>query len=79
MPSVTIDAGALVAPPPSASVDDVHQYIQTILDWRRLLDEDWVAVYMSERAPEVLFKDGLYPLRNSLTRLFASKGIIEYS
>ncbi|MCK4784362.1 MAG: hypothetical protein KAV87_11470, partial [Desulfobacteraceae bacterium] len=78
MASVTIDAGALVTPPPSANVDDVHQYIQTILDWRRLLDEDWVAVYMSERAPEVLLKDGLYPLRNSLRRLFASKGIIEY-
>ena len=78
MPSVTIDTGALVAPPLSASPEDVHQYIQSILDWRRLLDEDWVKIYMSERAPEILFEDGLYPFRESLKQLFTSKGIIQY-
>ena len=78
MPSLTIDTGSLVAPPLSASAEDIHQYIQTILDWRRLLDEDWVAVYMSERAPEILFEDELYPLRDSLRRLFRSRGIIQY-
>lgn len=78
MPSVTIDTGAIITPPISATVNDVHQYVETILDWRRLLDEAWVAVYMSERAAEILFEDDIYPFRDSLRRLFESKGIIEY-
>ena len=33
---------------------------------------------MSERAPEVLDKDGLYPLRKHLKKLFNEHGIVEY-
>jgi len=78
MPSVTIDAGVLAAPPEHGSADDAHRYIETLLDWRKLLDEPWVAIYMSEGASEALFADGLYPLRDNLKKLFAANGIVEY-
>jgi len=79
MPSVTIDAGVLAAPPLHGTTgDDAHRYIETLLDWSKLLDEPWVAIYMSERASETLFAEGLYPLREQLRRLFGATGIIEY-
>ena len=78
MPSVTIDAGVLAAPPEHGSADDAHRYIETLLDWRKLLDESWVAIYMSGGASEALFADGLYPLRDNLKKLFAANGIVEY-
>jgi len=78
MPSVTVDAGVLVAPPEDGSADDAHRYIETLLDWRKFLDEPWVAIYMSERASEALLADGLYPFRDNLKKLFQSNGIVEY-
>lgn len=78
VPSVTIDAGVLAAPPEYGTVDEAHRYIETLLDWRKLLDEPWVAIYMSEGASEALFADGLYPLRDNLKKLFAANGIVEY-
>jgi hypothetical protein len=78
VPSVTIDAGVLAAPPESGSTVDVHRYMETLLDWSQLLDEPWVAIYMSERASEALFADNLFPLRNQLKRLFSATGIVEY-
>ena len=76
MPSVTIDAGVLAAPPEDSSVNAVHRYIDTLLDWRKLLGKRWVAIYMSTRASEALLDDGLYPLRNNLRNLFAANGIV---
>ena len=78
MPSVTIDAGVLAAPPEYGSAEDAHRYVETLLDWSRLLDEPWVAIYMSEMASEALFDDGLFPLRDQLRRLFTANGIVEY-
>src|SRR5450759_2112172 len=78
MPSVTIDAGVLAAPPKQCSADEAHRYVETLLDWRTLLDEPWVAIYMSERASEGLLDDGLFPLRDQLKNLFAANGIVEY-
>lgn len=78
MPSVTIDAGVLAAPPEQGSADDVERYVETLLDWSQLLEEPWVAIYMSERASEALFADDLYPLRDQLKRLFAANGIVAY-
>lgn len=74
--SVTIDAGVLAAPPENCSVDFVHRYIDTILDWHKLLDKRWVAIYMSTRASDALWEDGFYPLRPNLRDLFAAKGIV---
>lgn len=78
MPSVTIDAGVLASPPENGSAEDAHRYVETLLDWSKLLDEPWVAIYMSERASEALFADELYPLREQLNRLFTLNGIVEY-
>ncbi len=78
MPSVTIDAGVLAAPPADGTADDVHGYLDTLLDWSTLLDESWVAIYMSEKASEALVGDGLYPLHDDLTKLFKTNGIMEY-
>lgn len=78
-PSVTIDAGVLAAPHLTCSIGDAYQYVETLLDWSKLLDEPWVAIYMSEKASEVLSVDGLYPLREQLEELFNAHGIVEYS
>jgi len=78
MPSVTIDAGVLAVPPEHGSAEDADQYVETLLEWRTLLHEPWVAIYMSDRASEALIEDGLFPLRDQLKRLFAANGIIEY-
>lgn len=76
MPSVTIDAGVLAAPSSDSSADTVYTYIDTLLDWRQLLKEPWVAIYMSARASESLFFDGMYPLRGSLKPLFRTHGVM---
>lgn len=78
MPSVTIDAGVLSVPNVDCPKDDAYKYVDTLLDWSKLLDEPWVAIYMSERASEALFTDGLYPLREQLRELFNAHGIVEY-
>jgi hypothetical protein len=78
MPSVTIDAGVLASPPECGTVDDAHRYVETLLDWSKLLEEPWVAIFMSERASEALFEDGLFPFRDQLKRLFAANRIVEY-
>jgi hypothetical protein len=75
--SVTIDAGVL-AVPLDGGAEDARRYVEILLDWARLLDKPWIAIYMSERASEALFDDGLYPLRDQLKSMFAANGIIEY-
>lgn len=79
IPSVTIDAGVIAAPTKAATEDEVLDYVETLTDWRRLLDERWIPVYMSERAVEALFEESLYPLHGFLDRLFAERGITAYS
>ncbi len=76
MASLTIDVGVLAAP--NAEKELVHQYVETLLEWKRLLDEPLVDIYMSEFAAEVLVEDGFYPLRPVLESLFKKCGIIEY-
>ena len=78
LPSVTIDAGVLAVPHVDCDEDDAFQYVDTLLDWSKLLEEPWVAIYMSERASESLVADGLYPLREQLRELFDAHGIVEY-
>jgi hypothetical protein len=79
LPSVTIDAGVLAVPQVDCTKDDAFQYVDTLLDWSKLLDEPWVAIYMSERASETLIDDDLFPLRNYLHQLFNRHQIVEYS
>jgi len=78
LPSVTIDASVLAVPHAACSIDDAFKYVDTLLDWSKLLDEPWIAIYMSEWASEALFSDGLYPLREQLKAIFSTHGIIEY-
>ncbi len=76
--SVTIDAGVLVVPYINCTRDDAYQYVATLLDWKQLLNEPWVAIHMSERASDALIADDLYPLRDQLKGLFSAHGIVEY-
>ena len=76
--SVTIDAGVLAVPHVNCARDDAFQYVDTLRDWNKLLDEPWVAIHMSERASESLVDDGLYPLRNRLGELFKAHNIKQY-
>lgn len=76
--SVSIDAGVLAAPPATSSRHAIYAYVETLLDWRCLLNEPWVAVYLSERTADLLVEEGLYPLRDALKALFRSNGVVEY-
>ena len=78
-PGVTVDAGVLAVPHLTCNVSDVYRYVETLLEWKKLLDKPWVAIHMSKRASEVLDKEGLYPLREQLKKLFSEHGIVEYS
>ncbi|HUS84502.1 MAG TPA: hypothetical protein VMX56_05125 [Anaerolineales bacterium] len=76
--TVTIDVGLLVVPPIGGSVEDVHGYVERILDWAKLLDEPWIALCMSENASGALSTDALFPVRDRLRHLFTRHGIQEY-
>jgi len=78
MLDLTIDAGVIAVPHPIASTEQVHDYVDTLLDWSKLLDGPWVAIHISEGAAKALFEDGLYPLRDQLRTLFGDHGIVEY-
>lgn len=78
LPGVTIDPSVLAVPHSSCNKDDAFQYVDTLLDWSKLLDGEWIAIYMSERASEALIDDGLYPFRDHLKELFNTHGIVEY-
>lgn len=78
MHSVTIDSGIIAIPQSDCSHSDVYDYVDMLLDWSKLLEENWVAIYMSERASEVLLENELYPHRKQLKALFSVHGIVEY-
>jgi hypothetical protein len=78
MLDVTVDAGVIAVPSPISSTDQLHDYVETLLDWSKLLDEPWVAIHISQGAAEALFEDKLYPLRDQLKALFSHHGIVEY-
>ncbi|MDR1296520.1 MAG: hypothetical protein LBO05_03940 [Deltaproteobacteria bacterium] len=77
-PSVTIDAGVLAVPHIDCTKDDAFRYVETLLDWSKLLNEPWVSIYVSERASESLFDDGLFPLWEQLKELFNYHNIVEH-
>lgn len=77
--SAIIDASVLAVPISECSKNDVFQYVETLLDWSKLLNEPWVSVFMSERASETLIDARLFPLRDHLKELFANHGVFEYS
>jgi hypothetical protein len=79
MPSVTIDASVLAAPSVHSGPEGARRYVDTLLDWSVLLEEPWVAIYMSERSSESLDDDGVYPFREQLQRVFSENGITEFS
>ena len=76
--SVVFDAGVLAVPPLDGNADDAHRYVESLLDWAKLLDEPWIAICMTEGASAALFADELYPLRDQLRKLFSRHGIVEY-
>lgn len=78
MPSVTIDTCVLAAPQPEANRTEILTYVETLLDWKKLLNEPWIAIYMSENAASAMLDEGVYPLRPALRNLFTAAGIYEY-
>ena len=78
MPTASIDAGLLAVPIEEDGAERIYDYVDTLLDWRRLLDEPWISVHLSERASELLFEEGLFPLRAALQKAFQKNGIVEY-
>ncbi len=75
MPSVTIDTCILAPPTNDTTREAVIDYVVTLLDWKELLKNTWVDIYMSERAMEIMQKEDVYPIRPSLTQLFQARGL----
>ena len=78
MASITIDSCVLAAPQAMATHDDIIDYVEILLDWKKLLDEPWLAIYMSEHASEAMINEGVYPIRSELKKLFKTRGVEEY-
>jgi len=78
MPSVSIDPGVLAAPSAAATAEEVHGYVDTLIDWRRLLRMPAIPIHMTDRAAGLLHESGLFPLRPHLASLFGRYGVEEY-
>ncbi len=78
MYSVTVDSSVIAIPSATSERAAVDRYVDTLLDWGRLLEEEWISLHMSQYAATVLVQDGLYPERSTLRALFLAKGITEY-
>ena len=78
MQMASIDAGVLAVPMEEDGAERIHDYVDTLLDWHRLLEESWISVHLSERASELLAEEGLFPLRVALQKAFKENGIVEY-
>ena len=78
MQTASIDAGVLAVPLEADGAEGIHDYVDTLLDWHRLLEEPWISVNLSERAFELLIEEGLFPLRNALQKAFQKNMIFEY-
>ncbi|MCY4269065.1 MAG: hypothetical protein OXE80_02690 [Gammaproteobacteria bacterium] len=75
--SLTIDAGVFAVPHRTCSSADVEKYVQIILDCKKLVDESWVALYISSKASDRLWDDCLYPIRGNLKNLLNTHGMME--
>lgn len=51
MLDVTIDAGVIAVPYPVTVTDQVHDYVDTLLDWSKLLDEPWWLFISAKELP----------------------------
>ena len=75
MPSITIDAGALVVPPLDAPAEDAYRYVESVVGWGSLIDCPWMEVTISEDACLALDRDNLFPFYPHLRNLIAYTGI----
>jgi hypothetical protein len=48
-----------VVPVLGATSVDAYRYVETLLDWLKLLDDPWIAICMSEQSSEALVMDGV--------------------
>ena len=78
MAIASIDAGVLAVPSEEDNAERIHDYVDTLLDWHKMLGETWISIHVSERASELLVEEGLFPLRDALQRSLQSNGIVEY-
>lgn len=76
--AITIDAGVLAVPSLTACAEEARDYVDRILELRKLLDDPWIMLCMSENAYEALYGDGLFPMRPHLSALFSHHKVREY-
>lgn len=76
--SVTIDTSILAIPDSDSTEEDPHQYVEKLIDCRRLLDAPWVRVYMSEIARDLFIEHGYFPQWEQLHNLFHVHRVVEY-
>ena len=76
--TITIDAGLLAVPHVGGSTEDVHGYVERILDWAKLLDEPWIALCMSEHASGLCRPMSYFRSETTCVGSFSCHGIREY-
>lgn len=75
MASVTIDASVLAIPPKEATSEEVRDYVENLLKWKRFSGQNWVDIVSSENLYEVLEKESCLPDDPGLKELFNLKGL----
>ncbi|MCH9662631.1 MAG: hypothetical protein K0U66_03100 [Gammaproteobacteria bacterium] len=76
--STVIDAGVLALPGDNATAESVHRYVNALLDWSALVNEDWICVNVSELSIENLISSNRYPLPEVIKTLLHNSGVAEY-
>lgn len=76
--STLIDAGVLALPEDNATAESVHRYVNALLDWSSLVNEDWICVSVSELSIENLISNNRYPLPEIIKSLLHNSGVAEY-
>lgn len=78
MVSLIVDPFVLATPDIGDGRQSIQRYVQDLLDWSTLLEEDWISVLITERAAECLQADDCYPLYPSLATAFKLCDIQEF-
>jgi len=67
--NIAIDPYLIALPDPCNSVNDLEQFVESILAWAEALDREDVKVLIAQSCVEALYEDDFYPYDHKLRRL----------
>jgi hypothetical protein len=78
MLTVTIDPGVFAPPSGDPSENAVHEYVDTLLHWKTVLDGGLAKLLTPRATTDVLVKCDLYPFRPRLREILSKTNMPEY-